>query len=185
MVEGLFQVIRSKLVAGLAGLVLVGAGTFLWLRSRDRAGQIEALRGAQTAVSPQQSSNANNSSLSVPERGVDGELLPDPLKLLQAVAEARQRIESGSMELQLASAFFGRQPSETNQYKLAILFDGRKRHFDQVVREYAYTLPGDGPSAAQEAQMREQRMIGNRRSAPDCSKDLPPIIPPFMTIAPI
>src|SRR5204862_6524404 len=64
---------------------------------------------------------------------------PDPLKLLLAVAQARERITSGSLELNLfiEHAVSGRR--ETNHLQIAALFDDSKLRYEQVGREYSYT----------------------------------------------
>jgi RNA polymerase sigma factor (sigma-70 family) len=67
---------------------------------------------------------------------------PDPLDLLKSVARARQKIASGEMELEATFYDFGRPLDGTNQWRLNVVFDGEKRRFDSVCREYAYVFMG-------------------------------------------
>src|SRR5204863_6260318 len=63
---------------------------------------------------------------------------PDPLALLQKIAEARRRIASGEMEIELAVYHFGRPLDGTNHIRLKAVFDGEKhRRFESFGREYS------------------------------------------------
>jgi len=76
---------------------------------------------------------------------------PDPLQLLLAVAQARQRIISGSMEFQLSFEhfnYFGSGRRVTNDFRLVALFEGPKRRYEQFDREYSYTYSADEAVAA-------------------------------------
>ena len=82
----------------------------------------------------------------------DAQREPDPLKLLQGVARARQRIDSGSMELLLSTDRLRNGRKETTQSRIAVLFDGPKRRFESWRREYAYIpLAGDDSVEAKES----------------------------------
>src|SRR5437867_366112 len=59
---------------------------------------------------------------------------PDPISLLQAVAQARQQIASGQMELEVSQYEFDRPKAGTNYTRLKLVFDGEKRRFDQFSR---------------------------------------------------
>lgn len=83
--------------------------------------------------------------------------LPDPLGLLQGVARARASIESGSLEIQLTSERRYNGHRETAPLRLACRFDGAKRLWEQVGKEYRYTamMPD---SEEQEARIRREKL---------------------------
>jgi len=142
----LSQVPRTKLVVGLAATVLVGVATFISLRSPHRPDRDAAPDNLQnTAANPEQ--NQQTAAPATPDANVADEREPDPLKLLMAVARARQRIESGSMELELSTDRYERGRKETTQSRFAVLFDGPKLRFEARAREYAYTVSGTDESA--------------------------------------
>lgn len=144
------QMTTVKLLVGVGALVGVGVATFIVLRSPDSNDRLRGSNAtdiASAGVDAGGQSEADGSSQRTDGKSsMDAESPPDPLKLLQTVARARQRIVSGVVELQLSS----RQGSieyahwiETNGRQLKIMFDGQKLNFEQVGREYAYTLPGE------------------------------------------
>jgi RNA polymerase sigma factor (sigma-70 family) len=148
----LLQVSRAKLVAGLAATVFVGAVTFWLLNSQQRAGQ----RAASDPRQPNAADAGKNGEGIAPgnqDAGVgDAQREPDPLKLLQGVARARQRIDSGSMDLLLSTDRLRNGRKETTQSRIAVLFDGPKRRFESWRREYAYIpLAGDDSVEAKES----------------------------------
>ena len=148
------QVPRLKLISGLEAIVVVATISIMLLRSR-LDGNRTSPTGASQASSLASASAANAQTGSVAGENSAGAVdasEPDPLKLLQAVAQARQRIGSGSIHLQLAVERRVRGRTETNHIALAALFDGEKLRWEQVGREYRYTAVGDG-STAQEARM--------------------------------
>jgi hypothetical protein len=67
---------------------------------------------------------------------------PEPLDLLKMVAQARQRVTSGEMELEVASYETVRPLDGTNRLRLKVLFDGQKLRFESFGREYACLLMG-------------------------------------------
>ncbi len=148
------EISRVNLVVGSAGLLVVGAALLVGLHPRTPDGAGSSGTRARTG-------SASTGSALAPAPGATGEVaaseaIPDARSLLEGVARARQRLESGSLELELASAFFGR-PDPTNYYKLSILFDGRRRRFEQTIREYAYTRMGEA-GEAQEKEIKEKKM---------------------------
>src|SRR2546426_9829407 len=80
---------------------------------------------------------------------------PDPLQLLKAVAQARQQIASGEMEMEITSADFRYPAWGTNHFRLKAVFDGDKRRFESVDREYAYVFMGPEAAAAIDAKRLE------------------------------
>jgi len=150
---GILHVGRAKLMAGLVATLLVGVVTLVLFRSPNRVEQV-----ATVDVPPNPATNLAQSQAAAAPATEATEMAteerePDPLKLLQAVARARQKISSGSIELQLAVEHFLDERTETNQLQLSALFDGQKLRWEQVGREYRYTAIGD-ESAAQEARIK-------------------------------
>ncbi len=80
---------------------------------------------------------------------------PEPLALLQTVAHLRQQIRSGEMQLDVSRYDFSRPLEGTNRTRLKIAFDGDKRRFDSLDREYAYVLMGPDAARVTDAKMRE------------------------------
>jgi peroxiredoxin len=140
----LFQVSRTKLVAGLAAMAILGLIAFMLFRAQERAGA-----GAVTAArSPNAPGNPQADTAGLQDvNAAEGQREPNPLKLLQAVARARQRIASGSLELRLSIEHFGSPRSETNHLRLAALFDGPKLRYEQFGREYSYSYSADEAEA--------------------------------------
>jgi peroxiredoxin len=80
---------------------------------------------------------------------------PDPLDLLKRVAQARQMITSGEMELAVTSQYFPRPLDGTNQIRLKAAFDGGKRRFESFGREYSYVLMGRDAAKVTDAKRTE------------------------------
>lgn len=142
----LLQVARTKLVAGLAAAVLVGVVSFIMFRSLHRANSGAMSDPLQTiAANPELNQQAAGLATQNADTA-DDQREPDPLKLLQGVAQARQRIVSGAMEFQFSFAHFnsfGSGRSVTNNFRLAALFEGSKRRSEQFTREYSHTYSAD------------------------------------------
>ena len=158
----LAQVSRTKIVAGLAALVVVGTATFIFLQ-----GHQASPRAPGANASPGKAPDALNqeaSGAATPEVNANGDGgVPDPLKLLQAVARARQRITSGSIEFQLSmddltGAFMGWPHTETNHLRLKLLFDGQRLRCESFGREYRYVSVGTEGGESDAAKIREQRL---------------------------
>jgi hypothetical protein len=147
----LFQLSRTKIVAGLAATVLVGVVTFIAFRSlpRSDAGAASESRQAQATNREQNPQSAGSAAQDA--NAAEDQREPDPRKLLLAVAQARQRIVSGSMEFQFSFEhynYFGTGRRVTNDLRLVALFDGAKRRYEQFGREYSYTYSADEAVAA-------------------------------------
>jgi thiol-disulfide isomerase/thioredoxin len=80
---------------------------------------------------------------------------PDPLDLLKRVAQARQMITSGEMELAVTSHYFPRPLDGTTQTRLKAAFDGGKRRFESFGREYSYVLMGRDAAEVTDAKRTE------------------------------
>jgi RNA polymerase sigma factor (sigma-70 family) len=81
--------------------------------------------------------------------------VPDPLKLLEAVAQARQQVTSGELEFLRASYEFPRPLDGTNYTRVKALFDREKRRFEYDNRLYAYVLTGPEAGAVTDAKRAE------------------------------
>jgi RNA polymerase sigma factor (sigma-70 family) len=152
------QFSKFKFIAGVGAVVFVGAVAFLLMRSGEGPAKPAAGTNApKIALAPVASAQGQAAATAATEAldAAAPEGNPDPLKLLQAVAQARQRIGSGSIEFQFTSERLERGRKETNHLQLAALFDGQKLRWEQVGTEYSYTAMGDA-SAAQEARIQEE-----------------------------
>jgi hypothetical protein len=61
---------------------------------------------------------------------------PDPLNLLETVAQARQKIASGEMKFDVFTYSSDHPLDDTNQVSLKVVFAGKKRRFEQFGHEY-------------------------------------------------
>lgn len=148
-----WHVSRAKLLAGLAAGVLVGVSGFLLFRAPPRAAQ-PALTDAAPTVAANADQNVPATAVAAQEtNGTAGPRQPNPLHLLLAVAEARQRIVSGSLEFQLAVEQFRPERRSTNHLRLTALFAGSKLRSEQFGHEYSYAYAED---EAQQADIRQR-----------------------------
>ena len=151
----LSEVSKVKLASGLAAIVLVGAGILIWQHARPPEAANDASQNMLVKLRPQ--TNQRVSTLTTEDAVIlDENGNPDPLKLLQAVARARNRITSGSMEFQLSMDNVVRGQKETSNLRLAVVFDGEKRRFESVGREYSYVAMGEGAAEMTDAKMKAQ-----------------------------
>jgi RNA polymerase sigma factor (sigma-70 family) len=151
----------TKLVGGIVAVTLVGLTTWVVVH-RQQGDNPTALASAAgrrsgTAGAPRlPSASRQNSSGSVATTE------PDPVKLLQGVARARQRIGSGLMEFEVET--FPSSPPQTNYLRMTALFEGTKRRFEQFGREYSYTYDPD-PARAQEITAKADAFGSDREGA--------------------
>ena len=151
----LFQACRTKLAAGLAATALVGAALF-WFLGPQRGPARGAASDSRQTTAADAGGNQQAVAPGNQDAGISDTLRePDPLKLLQGVARARQRIQSGSLELQLSTDRIESGRKETTQSRIVVLFDGPKRRFEARKREYAYTVNGDEDSAEAKERVRQ------------------------------
>lgn len=140
---------RTKLGAGLAMAAFVGVATFFALRGIHPADRTNSADQSVAGTQPDRNrpaagpAAADTSKAGQPSR-------PDPRMLLIAVAKARQRIISGSVEYQVVvEQLFQPGRPVTNHLRLLGRFDGPKVRFEQFDREYSY------PYLADEAKQQE------------------------------
>lgn len=143
------QFSRAKFIGAAA---VVGVTTCVLILSQQRAGQLA--RGANSPISipvPEQAAplaapSPQDAKLASDQRE------PDPRTLLMAVAQARRKISSGTMELHITTDLYegGRKVSTPRQF--LVQFDGPKLRFEGHAREYAYTYSADEAEQKQIAQ---------------------------------
>jgi peroxiredoxin len=152
----LLQSAKVKLVAGLAAAVVIGAATILLLRSPNAHDQASPGDAAQSAASTQASGDTGGAATTATSDTQPGAAAnnPDPRKLLQGLARARQRISSGELEFQVATYHSDRAFEGTNVVRLKALFDDANRRFESFGREYSYA--STGPDAAETTDARMQ-----------------------------
>ena len=134
------QAAKAKLVAGLAAALLIGGIATILLVSLKGSWRASASNssGDPTAQQAEQLTAAGPVAPSNAATG-DTATRPDPRKLLQAVASARQRILSGEMEFTAASYHFDRPLDGTNVVRMKAVFAGNKFKFESFGHEYSYT----------------------------------------------
>jgi RNA polymerase sigma factor (sigma-70 family) len=134
------QAVNAKLMAVVAGAILAaGIATILLVSStgsRHHAGSDSSRDPGAPTADPAALGDPSGSSTNI---AADAQSQPDPRKLLQAVASARQRILSGEMEFTAAFYRFDRPFDGTNVVRMKAVFDGNKFRFESFGREYAYT----------------------------------------------
>ena len=119
--------------------------------------------------------------LGLSSRDVDSkEKSPDPVDLLNNIAQARQRIVSGEMEFEVGQSHSKRPLDGTNQLLLKVVFDGSKRRFESSRREFAYVLMGPHAGTVTDAKRLELGL--NREASVSAGGQLtgrPTALPPF------
>ena len=129
---------KLKLVSGLAFL---GAGVAtLWLVSAKNSGRVPTT-GMEPSTARTVALDRGGAAVTSASTGTNPVVAgtPDPIKLLQAVSRARNRIASGEFEFDVAIYNFDRAFDGTNHLRLKMLFDGNKHRCESFAREYSYT----------------------------------------------
>ena len=147
------QVVPTALVASVTSAALAGAGASATALPALVQGTLAAWRVAKLKFAGVLSGVGVVAVLVV--NGILPDKEPDPLALLQKVAQAREQIASGEMDLDVASFEFDRPKAGTNHTRLTLVFDGEKRRFDQFSRERVNVLAGPNAGEVGEAKLRE------------------------------
>jgi RNA polymerase sigma factor (sigma-70 family) len=153
---------RPKMAIGAATTAIILVGTVLGLMLRpQRPGSAPMATTTPDAPSGPVAATAGGAPPLPIVNPDDTQPPPDPLRLLQAVAQARQNVGSGSFEFQVVSdqTWAGRR--STNELRLEVVFDGSKLRAEQFGSEFSYTY---APDAAEQEQIR-QRADGMDRAA--------------------
>ena len=152
------QLSKAKLVTGLFAVIVVGI-TIIWMASARTAPQTRA-----TVTELPNTVLRENAQLAEVSKATDSvvtEKAPDPVKLLQGIARARNRIYSGEMEFDVATYDFDRAFEGTNRVRLKVRFDGAKRRFDSLGREYSNTSMAPDAAETTDSRMRTEGLDQN------------------------
>lgn len=151
----LAHVSKAKLVASFSAVLVIGTITILWLASLKSGSQ--AASGEASILSPASARNREIASVASKDTdAVTAEIPPDPVKLLQGIARARNRISSGEIEFEVATYDFDRAFEGTNRVRLKARFDGAKRRFESFTREYSNASTAPGAGEATDSRMRNE-----------------------------
>ena len=133
---------RAKLVVGAAAVVVIGLVAFLTTRPprTNRSADPAASPSVETdGARPTQIDPATATVAQAPS--TETEVEPHPLQLLHAVARTRERIQSGTLELDMQVKQYIEGTSTERTHMVAV-FDAPRARFDSVGREYRYTSVG-------------------------------------------
>lgn len=155
----LLQAPRVKLLSGLAAALVIGGTALLVLHGTRRSPSIGT--GARTPADLAREDGLGNKALAVAnsETNSTGELGdPDPVKLLQGVARARQRIASGIIDFDIFTLGNVTRPDTTNRLQLKIQFEDGRCWTESVGQEYRYVTPIPGGPEAEAIVKRADQM---------------------------
>jgi RNA polymerase sigma factor (sigma-70 family) len=141
----LAQLSKAKLAAGLTAALAIGTATVIWRASATRTGQTRPASAGQAASNPasaEAGAGPGSTGADAETSALAADTAPDPLKLLQGVARARNRVTSGEVEFDVERYEFSRPFDGTNRVQLKVRFDGSRRRFESFGREYAVTAVG-------------------------------------------
>jgi RNA polymerase sigma factor (sigma-70 family) len=148
VVDFLPQVFNLKFVVGTVAVLSVGTAALLWLHTQRSPTAGDSAESMAAEIAPQENAAMLAPANQGAEDLVEAEHQPDPLELLLAVAQARQQITSGSVELQSTSEFFPSVGAQrTDQRTFSVLFAGEKFRFEQTGVEFRHTTSGEDESA--------------------------------------
>jgi hypothetical protein len=139
----------AKVAAALGGIGLIGLTVWL-VQQRRQPPPPTLTAGGTISAAAKRPPAAGAASVGAQNPGAKASPnQPDPVKVLEAVARARQRLTSGTMEFQIDT--FGATLQTTNRLRVSAVFEGGRQRFEQFGREYSYTYDPD-PTRAQEIQ---------------------------------
>ena len=153
------QTPRLKLLSGVAAALLVGGTALLLLNSARRNPGYSTESGSplgraeQSTPSNKPFADANSLTNST---GKSGD--PNPVKLLQDVARARQRIASGIIEFDVFTFGNVTHPDATNRLQLKIQFEDGRCWAESIGQEYSYVTPIPGGPEAEAIVKRADQM---------------------------
>jgi RNA polymerase sigma factor (sigma-70 family) len=141
------QASKLKLLSGLAIAILVGGATLFLIkparRSADSGTLFQADAGLGQEGSPENQSLQTGSAETKTEPSN-----PNPIKLLQGVVRARQRIASGIIDFDVFTVGNVTRPDATNWLQLKIRFEDGRCWAESKGREFSYVTPiPGGPEA--------------------------------------
>ncbi|HWH71513.1 MAG TPA: TlpA disulfide reductase family protein, partial [Candidatus Sulfotelmatobacter sp.] len=148
-------------LSGLAGALLLG-GTALLVLHTTRHSPTPSPEAAAPAGLAAQASGPSNQLLSSTNSetnnatGEPGD--PDPVKLLQGVVRARQRIASGIIEFDVSTLGNVTRADATNRVQLKIQFEDGRCWTESIGQEYRYVTPIPGGPEAEAIIQRADQM---------------------------
>ena len=96
-----------------------------------------------TAASLQKSAATLNQPAAPDDASTTNRTDPDPVALLRGVKQARQRIHSGTVEIQDTIDRFDNGRKDTREWRFVASFDETKLRFESFGREYSYKFDED------------------------------------------
>jgi hypothetical protein len=149
---------KAKLAAGVVVALLVAGTTMLLVRSSrtNAGGQAVAADPINAANEPTAGTDPNLKSSNSSILAAQLAQTPDPLRLLQGVARARQRIASGEIEMEVAVFDESEPHPATNRSRFKALFDDNNLRFESLAREYRYHPVEPDAAEATTAKMKAQ-----------------------------
>ena len=149
------QVSSLKFLAATVAVLSMGTAALLWYHSQHSPPAGDAARALTTETTGEETVMIPPPADPSADTLVEAEPEPDPLQLLQAVAQARQSIASGELTFQVSRQYVHRGHLETEDSELTVSFDGEKRRFESVGREYRYTAVGSEAGERADAEITE------------------------------
>jgi RNA polymerase sigma factor (sigma-70 family) len=145
----LLQVSKAKLLAGVLAAVVLGGTALLLLNATKPSSSPGATTGAPAGMTQETEQSSNTLAVAGLETNITGGLGdPDPAKLLQGVARARQRIASGIIAFDIFTFGNVTRPDATNRLQLKIQFEDGRCWAESIGQEYSYVTPiPGGPEA--------------------------------------
>lgn len=145
----------AKFLPAAAAIVIMGIA-FLVLQAMkpSRGGEVGA-KGTPTQNGLSDASLAG-ASAETNSAGNAGE--PDPAKLIQAAARARQRIASGIIDFEIFTSGTVTRIDDTNWYKLEVHFENGRLWSESIGQEFRYITPIPGGPEAEAITKRADQM---------------------------
>jgi RNA polymerase sigma factor (sigma-70 family) len=145
---------KSKMIIGAGVAAIVTALTlFLVLMNQAKPSSSAGNSSQGTTLS---SNEPTDSALFQDEATTNGTI--DPLKLLQDVARARNRITSGEVAFEISSYHSDYPLDGTNIAMVNMVFEGTKRRFETLDRQYAYTVLGSEAAEVVRSRIEREKM---------------------------
>lgn len=146
----LLQTPKVKLLSALAAAVLLCGTTLFLVQGARHSPDPRTWRGTLARLT--HSGTPNDKTPLAPNsetNNTTGELNdPDPVKLLQGVTRARQRIASGIIDFDVFTYGNVTHPDATNRLKLKLQFEDGHLWAESIGQEYSYVTPiPGGPEA--------------------------------------
>ena len=103
----------------------------------------QSVKPQSTVPSLQKPAAMPNESVAQDDAAATNRTDPDPVVLLRGVMQARQRVHSGTAEIQDTVDRFSNGRKETREWRFVATFDESKLRFESFGREYSYKFDED------------------------------------------